>query len=315
MIKDWLDKMQQESWQLELIISGFSLVLLLQIGSSINQFIALFETHIDIDGIALGKNLIKAVWLCMVLNLVAHLFLRSLWVGAIGLRSVSKDIDHEQLNYQPIFKQFLQRKIPSFDAYIQDLEDYCSLVFAFTFLIAFACMGVSTYAFLLAMLSKWIDWPMSVSFLIYFMSSLYFIDFVSLGFFKKRKYLSRIYYPFYRFYGWLTLAFLIRPLYYNFIDHPKSRKVARIIIPYLLIIITSQGLYNNIGNLFLAINKNNKNFINRCLYIDTSTKNCPPIQIVSLPSKYVKNDFLELFLPYDLSDSQSLKKKSLILLQ
>jgi hypothetical protein len=54
-----------------------------------------------------------------------HVVLRGLWIGALGLRYVSGDIDYEQLKYSPKFTKYLSKKIGSFDKYIATLENYC----------------------------------------------------------------------------------------------------------------------------------------------------------------------------------------------
>jgi hypothetical protein len=100
-LKEWLDKLQQESWQLELIISGFAIFLILGMNDPINQLI---ERSIRISfsstrfgTLFLAAAVLKAVWAITLLNLVIHLALRSLWISTIGLRYVSRDIDYEQL--------------------------------------------------------------------------------------------------------------------------------------------------------------------------------------------------------------------------
>ena len=45
----------------------------------------------------------------LIINLILHVVLRGLWIGAIGLRYVSSEIDYEALNYGKRFTKYLQK--------------------------------------------------------------------------------------------------------------------------------------------------------------------------------------------------------------
>ena len=71
----------------------------------------------------------------ILINLVLHVLLRGIWISTLGLRYVSGEIDFDKLRLAPRFDRFLRRRIVSFDQYILRLENLCSVIFAFTFLI------------------------------------------------------------------------------------------------------------------------------------------------------------------------------------
>ena len=309
----WLDNLQQESWQLELVISGFAIFLLL----------ATFKPYYDLqDEIEyLGANsrtyqilLIPygiglAAWFALVVNLIIHVLLRGLWISTVGLRYVSQDIDFEQLKLRPRFEKFLRRRIISFDRYIESLEKYCSVIFAFTFLIIFMLISVGMFiAFVGVLDSLLLDplqdkWPKVGEVIkdqivvVFFIGGLiYFFDFITLGWIKRRKWITRIYFPIYRFYSWISLAFLYRPIYYNLIDNKFGRKIGLLLFPYVLLgmlvssvrVVTHQYLPLDPGKRKLSVN----------LYDDTRPERTFTY-FASIPSKYVDNGFLELFLPYN----------------
>ena len=139
--KNWLDILQQESWQLELIISGFAIFGLFAIKEPIQINVLEAEIQRNIYASFLWQGLMMS-WLIITFNLVIHVVLRGLWIGAIGLRYVSADIDYEKLNYSKKFTRHLQKRIGSFDNYVATLEKYCSIVFAVTFLLVFYLMGL-----------------------------------------------------------------------------------------------------------------------------------------------------------------------------
>jgi len=179
------------------------------------------------------------------INLIIHILIRSLWIGAIGLRYVSGDIDYKNLNYSSKFTNYYQRKIGSFDKYIQQLENFASILFSFTFLLFFILLSLYLY----------ILWPLLFSYFakelipalpkIYRLTPIYLFfvlglivafDFISLGMLKKvkNKYFSAIYLSIYRFFSKITFSFLWRPMLLNFLDQSYTRRLFLMIIPYLV---------------------------------------------------------------------------------
>ena len=138
--KKWLDKLQTESWQLELIISGFAIygLILTFEPIEIKMMFAQFRDN-KLDGVI--WSIVGMASYILTFNLVVHVLLRGLWIGAIGLRYVSGDIDYQKLNYSEKFTKFLKRKVGSFDRYIAKLENYCSVLFAISFLLIFILLG------------------------------------------------------------------------------------------------------------------------------------------------------------------------------
>ncbi len=101
-LKEWLEQLQQESWQLELVISGVLLFGVWEARSLIGFLTDFFEVHsvnyyINIISLFFVNGL-GISWTILFFNLLIHIFSRGLWIGAIGLRYISGDIDYEQLD-------------------------------------------------------------------------------------------------------------------------------------------------------------------------------------------------------------------------
>ena len=62
------------------------------------------------------------------------------------------------------------------------------------------------------------------------------VDFFSGSWLKRSRWLSVVYYPVYRVVGWLTLARVYRPLYYNLVDTRFGRRLVLAIVPYFLVL-------------------------------------------------------------------------------
>ncbi len=321
-LKEWLDKIQQDSWQLELVVTGFSIFLVLGALQAIDRMepnVRLLNEGMGDIGklVSISFTVLAISLLFFLINLVLHVVLRGLWIGAVGLRSVSGDIDFEKLGFSPRFDQFLRRKTGSFDGYIERLENLCSIVFAFTFLLVFVILSAAIWGFSAAFIldlaranltggfgeivTSGLDLVLALTGLIYM------LDFVTLGWVKKRRWFSKVYYPIYRIYGFITLSALYRPMYYNLIDNKLGRKAAWLLIPYIVVVVWLASMRAD-SHAWFATEENNYEIVRSCY--DDLRKEGKLVQTASIPSKFVGNGYLELFIRYQAYfDDRTLKQK------
>ena len=257
--KEWLEQLQQESWQLELLISGLALF---GIWES-REMVASFDHYVDnnVYGGAFNQItfwllfILKVGWRIFFINLLIHVILRGLWIGSIGLRYISGDIEYENLNYSEVATDFLRRRIGTYDDFIERLEWICSVLFAYTFLLFLLFLSMTLFFGVLPVFFQVTGlnpetMGMSIGVIViiyYFMGILVFIDFIALGAFKKikDKTVSKIYLYLFRFYSLITLSFLYRPLLYNFLDNKGTRRLFFFSIPYILILAVGPNLFSN----------------------------------------------------------------------
>jgi len=257
--KSLLDQLQMESWQLELIISGVAIFAVWELKSvvgSLRNFSLIYsESSSLVAGVmpVLGIGM-SAAWIILFINLIVHVFSRGLWIGVIGLRYVSEDIDFESLNYAPKFDHFLKNKVGAFDDYIEKLERFSSILFAYTFFLIFLLISFASYiGFWVLMVTglNYLDAPDIVEIItvvsLMIGSIVVFFDFIFLGAIKKvrDKTISVVYFWVYRFFSLITLSFLYRPVLYNFLDDKFARKFFLFSIPYFLSILMFSGIIFN----------------------------------------------------------------------
>ncbi len=309
-----LEKLQQDSWQLELLISGFVIFLL------IGAYQPLQDLKLDSDYLRLSivpaysyqipVMILFLGWIFLLFNLFLHVLLRGLWISTIGLRYVSGDIDYNSLRYVPRFKSFLQKRIGTFDRYIERLENICSIIFAFTFLIIFVFLSMGLYILILGLIMNslkglrnylygpeggiWITAIPAVFLLLF--GLLYFLDFISLGFFKRSKWFSWIYMPVYRIMSLITLSFLYRPIYYNLIDNKFGRWVGYLLVPYIIILLIVFSFTYETHPYFPEGKVEHITFDRK--FYDSQRDEDKLVANASIPDPYVKNGFIELFVPY-----------------
>ena len=315
--ESWLERLSRESWQLELLISGFVLFLLagsydgLEYLENRGQFLAE-----NIPGGIIYQVpvlMIEGAWLLLFLNLLLHVVLRGMWIAAIGLRSVSGGIEYDKLKFHPVYNEYLQRKMGSFDDFIDRLERLSSTFFAFTFLVVFALIGLLMTLFCLSLVlftftqigervfgvnlevaAGILTIVFAIPFLLVALT--YAIDFATLGYFKRQRDIHKVYMPIYRFFSFITFAGLYRPLYYNMIDNRFGRKLGKILVPYLLILILiSVGRWHT--HRYFPLSSRDSTVVSRIVYDDRRNEGTL-VRNASIPSRTVRDGFLEVFVKY-----------------
>ncbi|MEE4000388.1 hypothetical protein V1T75_08555 [Tenacibaculum sp. FZY0031] len=305
--KALLDKLQQESWQLELLITGFAIFGLINLIEPIEA--AINESKALQNFGRFYYPVIRAACYILIINLVIHVILRGLWIGAIGLRYVSNDIDYDVLDYNKRFTNYLKNKVGSFDEYIAKLENYCSILFAVTFLTLFYLISFFTILFIFiiagnffiesTIFSQTLGLTLLGLFSIFllFFSIIIFIDFITLGYLKKKEWTSFLYMPIYKVFSILTLSFLYRPLLYNLIDNKFGRRIAFILFPLYMCIFYISSL-NNVRSNYLEIDSySSMNYIRNNNYLDLLQKN-EFVKDVAIPTKIINKPYTTLFIPF-----------------
>ncbi|MFK7832393.1 MAG: hypothetical protein AB8B52_03875 [Winogradskyella sp.] len=307
--KKLLQKLQEESWQLELLISGFAIF---------GLFTAIEPVYDSMREAQNNQQLYTSViytigfisCAILIFNLMLHVLLRGLWIGALGLRYVSGDIDYETLNYSPKFTHYLKKKVGSFDKYIGTLENYCSIIFAISFLLIFYVLAITLTIIVIVLiinyvlsndvLPGWVSKGIGIPIMIFICLGMFitFIDFITLGFLKKKKWISKIYFPIYWVFSFITLSFLYRPLVYNFLDNKFGRRLSLILVPfYLLISVIASFHYEN-SNYIHANVSSSSIMANSSSYEELLIDNKNFTNDVIIQSKVITDPFLKVFMLY-----------------
>ncbi|NER14201.1 hypothetical protein GWK08_12170 [Leptobacterium flavescens] len=307
--KKWLDILQQESWQLELIISGFAIYGLFMVYDPIQLANFNAEEKDNIYGAFMMRGLLIS-WYIITVNLIIHVVLRGLWIGAIGLRYVSGDIDYDALRYSPKFTRHLKKRVGSFDNYVATLEKYCSVIFAITFLLVFYLLGLLFTVFILVVIGTWLDqdniddwlkiW-LGVPLIIFVSLGLIFtfIDFMTLGGLKRKKWTTFFYYPFYWVFKYTTLSFLYRPMVYNFLDTKFGRRLSFVLVPLYIGVTILAGTGFSVSN-YISENQSSSSITAKSTnYEDAMGDQIQLIEDASIPSKVITENHLGVFIVYD----------------
>ena len=307
--KKLLDSLQQQSWELELIISGFAIFGLFTAYDPIKTSMLNAQNEEQVYSFVI---LFVAMIACSILlfNLLLHVILRGLWIGALGLRYVSGDIDFDELKYSQKFKGYLKKRIVSFDRYIAGLENYCSVLFAISFLLIFYVLAITCVVLSMVLvanfiidndyLPEWISKGVGAALMTFLGigTFLTFFDFITQGLLKRNKWVSKVYFPVYWVFSFLTLSFLYRPLVYNFLDHRFGKRLILLLTPiYLLILFLTSIEYRN-SNFWDKKRNSSEIFANRENYADMQDEEEDYPGDIVIPSKVIKENYLQVFMPF-----------------
>ena len=304
--KKLLQRLQEESWQLELIISGFAIFGLFTALEPISEAASIAQSKQQVVKTII---LFIAVISCAILlfNLLLHVVLRGLWIGTLGLRYVSGDIDYDSLNYSEKFTKYLKKKVGSFDKYVATLENYCSIIFAVSFLLIFYVLAITFTIVSIALIaSQIIDNDalpetlrtivgVSLILFLFFGMILTFIDFITQGWLKKKRWISKFYFPIYWVFSFITLSFLYRPLVYNFLDNKFGRRLSFVLLPvYFLILVLTSFQYKP-SNYFNDVGNSSENSASHVSYLDMLGEN-EHIDEFAITSKVITTPYLNVFM-------------------
>ena len=121
------------------------------------------------------------------------------------------------------------------------------------------------------------------------------IDFITLGFLKKKKWISIIYFPVYWIFSFITLSFLYRPLVYNFLDNKFGKRLSFSLVPIYILIALATSLKYKTSNYFSTDITSNEYVANNNNYEDLLDKNNGFINNVSIQSKVISDNYVKVF--------------------
>jgi hypothetical protein len=145
----------RQTWEIELLISGAVVFALLQLPSVLDRTFDRLDPHLE--GTLETGLLIVYCYLALALytligSFILHLAARGYWVGLIGLEAVfPQGVQWERSQYGPIGRRFYEERAPSLPTLIARVDDFCSTIFSFAFMLVFGFIASTFWAGLLGL--------------------------------------------------------------------------------------------------------------------------------------------------------------------
>lgn len=142
----WLQILEAESWQAEMLVSGAAIYGSLQLPDLIRQLIDMALLWLPEGALNICYFIFWYLTICssiLIVSFILHFVLRALWIGMIGLVSVfpngiNRDTDYHSEHFlKQLFEEF-----PDVNDFNRRLDDFCSLIFGTTFGIVIMIIAV-----------------------------------------------------------------------------------------------------------------------------------------------------------------------------
>ena len=229
---------------------------------------------------------------------IFHIVVRGLWIGTLGLRSVSGEIDLSNLRLNSWMRRSIQKYNGNFDTYIFKLENLSSVLFGFNFLLIFymfsALLSIG-WITLFTILGSTVHSGFGVIAVILNISLfLNVVDFMVMQRLKKGKW-GYVFYPFYLITNSINLSFLYRSLHYNFVDHKYTRRFLRGIVWFVIGFFIIAGFEFNLSPWLRQVSPNSELAFTRDNY--KSELDEKHIANISL-SQFENTNLLQLTTPF-----------------
>ncbi len=153
----WLQALEAQSWQAELIASGLAIYGSISLGNYLDYFSAWAVLRFDertLNILVYMFIYVFAAHALLVVSFIAHLVLRILWAGILGLSSVfPMGVNTETDVYPDYFKEKLKKDYPDLSKYSLELDKMCSLIFSILCAMVIVLINISLWILIYLIIS------------------------------------------------------------------------------------------------------------------------------------------------------------------
>ena len=153
--KNWLQRLKDESWEAELLVSTVSIFGTFQLFGLIDWWTNNLIDNLNPNQYYVGYFIVFfGLFAISILAsmFIIHFFLRAYWVGLVGLNSVFPDYSIENSAYSRIYTEKILSILPKLKDSIRKVDDLCSVIFsvAFTLLLIYMYFALFNSLYLIA---------------------------------------------------------------------------------------------------------------------------------------------------------------------
>lgn len=314
----WLQRLEEESWQAELIVSGIAIFGSLQLpgllSRAVNWALGTFSApYLEILSFLFIylSCAVQALIICFVL----HFLVRTIWIGNIGLLSVfPRGIRKGYEKFSAAYEEGLHKEFPDFQGFNQRLDRLGSLLFSIAglwtiifvtinigiviasflgFLLTLAFPGLSVTQFLLALAALLFPFLMLPSLL-------------SLPWLRERPWVRRYHFPLYRVASKVMFGPFYRQVNYSsltLITNSKSQNYLGVLLLSMVVLIGSAMVWMLGSNYFYLKGDIRNRLSGRAVqmlpaqYDDKRAEGNTYIPFASIPSDVIREPVLPVYIP------------------
>lgn len=341
--KKWLEEISEQSWNPELIISGFAIYATFSLPKIIQDVYNTYATNYQIND-SIGNDMMPSLISTVLISasqilsfaFIIHFILRGFWVGFLGVMSVyPKGIDFSRVTiYGDYGKEQLKAKMQNLDVLADKLDKAASIVFALAIMIILQLVGISLMYFLVALLYNIIQivlgkalyekYEVPIYLFLFILIMIPTIGVVILGQkrFKNHPKYGKWHYEWARSFQKIVLPIFgdhIQSLLLTFNSTVSQKKISIInaLLGVCFMFMFSYNLFSlrglsilNLHHFYTAYTR--ETYLSNNYYEDQRPKNLP--RIVTIQSDVITTPYIRLFIAYhkkqdDFLDSLCIKEK------
>lgn len=132
----WLQRLKDESWEAELLVSVASIFAIMNAFSLLDWVVDFFINNLQPEQYFIGYMISFVGYLGFgILGsfFVIHFSLRAYWIGLVGLNSVFPDYSVKDSVYSEIYTKKMSDLLPKVPTTINTLDEVCSVIFSASF--------------------------------------------------------------------------------------------------------------------------------------------------------------------------------------
>ena len=178
----WLQALEAQSWQAELIASGLAIYGSLSLGTYLDYYFDWAVLRFDERTLSIMVYMSLYIYCAhalLVVSFIIHLVLRILWAGILGLSSVfPTGVNADTKVYPDYFKEKIKRDYPSLSNYSLELDKMCSLIFSILCAMVIVLVNITLWIVIYLIISYFLlkFLPVSVvNFIGFFVIGIYFV--------------------------------------------------------------------------------------------------------------------------------------------
>ena len=322
-IPTWLQKIQDNSSELELLISGGAIYALSQASNFVDEFrftiSALSSDSAWHDMLGLSQFAISI----LIIGFVLHLIVRAYWLSLVCINYVyPKGVKHEDIKLAHPFKNNTKER-PDLYEYILKADNICGLIMFLCICCSILWLGILFYSSLLDLLMSVM--PAKVDDFLGWSFIIYIVDLLFSGHLRRIPYLSYIIYPIFTLLDWLTFRFIVNKGLLILKSNTRWHKRTFYITGFLILSViytgytVSEKVMDPSSNPITGLVKKSKDSytllnsykVLNNFYRDKKTYYKPKY---SINSKVISNNFLELRISFNqktgeyISENDTIKK-------
>jgi hypothetical protein len=202
----WLKRIQENSWEGEILISGGAIFTLLQLSDFLVYIKTMLSENLPLFGLdeVIIFSMVMLKW--VTLSFAFHLILRGYWVALLCVNSAfPAGINTKDLKLSWKYRDELSQDVLA-DRLVR-LDKICGLVFYSAFAFVMFIAGVVTTSAFFAFGASRIP---GASWVLLILLIIFYVDLLTFGLLRRNVRMGKIYYPVYLFFNWITLTFLYR---------------------------------------------------------------------------------------------------------